>query len=253
MDDLLVTALSFPTVVFSLFLVVVGVYWLFVIVGALDVDLIPVGGEAEGLAEGAVEGLAEGAAEGAAEAGGDSATGIGGLAGVLSALRLRSAPLTVTFSMLTVFGWVLSYFGARLLGPTMGNVMPAYAWGTLVFLMAFLLAIPLASVTTRPLGRLFATHAAPSRDDLLGKLCTLRTGRTDSQFGQAEVPAHGAPYLIEVRCDSPNDLKRGDEALLIEWDRQREAFVIEPLAHVMGEGRPAREESEDVAEALAEA
>jgi hypothetical protein len=264
MDDLLVTALSYPTVIYSLFFVVVSVYWLFVVLGALDIDVIQLGGEvegaaegaAEGLAEGAAEGLAEGAAEGAGEAAGEGAgegAEAGGLAGVLAALRLRSAPVTVTFSMLTAFGWLFSYLGTSLVAPTLGTVLPTFVWGTLVFIAAFLLSVPLAALVTRPLGRLFATHTAPTRDALLGKLCALRTGRADSHFGQAEVADGGAGHLIEVRCDSPNTLKRGDEALVIEYDRQREAFLIEPMTHIMDERRPLHEDSEDIAEALAEA
>ena len=57
--------MALPTVVYTALLGIVFVYWLFVIVGALDIDMV--GGDVEGLAEGAAEGGFEGAAEGAME------------------------------------------------------------------------------------------------------------------------------------------------------------------------------------------
>ena len=79
MPELLAAALAFPTVIYTILLVVVVVYWLFVVLGALDIDMLDIGdadglleggteGGAEALAEGAVEGLADGAFEGAGEA-----------------------------------------------------------------------------------------------------------------------------------------------------------------------------------------
>ncbi len=78
MGEFLSLVIGFPTLLFTVPLGLSLVYWAFVIVGALDIDLfdsISGGGEAlegvdglaEGAAEGAAEGLAEGLAEGAAE------------------------------------------------------------------------------------------------------------------------------------------------------------------------------------------
>ncbi|MEL7370031.1 MAG: glycine zipper family protein, partial [Myxococcota bacterium] len=59
--------MAMPTVVFTALLGIVIVYWLFVVIGALDVDMIDVGADLDGIAEGAAEGAMEGAAEGAME------------------------------------------------------------------------------------------------------------------------------------------------------------------------------------------
>ena len=57
----------------------------------------------------------------------------------------------------------------------------------------------------------------------------LRTGRVDARFGQAECADGGAGLLIEVRCDVQNELQRGSQALIVSFDDEREAYVIEPV------------------------
>ena len=58
MPELLAAILGFPTVVFTVMLALAVIYWLFVVVGALDIDSF---GGADDAVEGAV-GAAKGAA-----------------------------------------------------------------------------------------------------------------------------------------------------------------------------------------------
>jgi hypothetical protein len=97
MEDFLATVLSFPTVVYTTGLGLVLVYWLTVILGALDVDIFGVDGDLD---------LDVDVADGNAE-------GLSGLTSILTVLRLRHAPLTVTFSVVTLAAWLFSYVGAR--------------------------------------------------------------------------------------------------------------------------------------------
>ena len=86
-----------------------------------------------------------------------------------------------------------------------------------------------AAIAVRPLGDAFVTPEAKKRVDFIGHECTVRTGRVDARFGQAECADGGAGLLIEVRCDSRNALKRGDQALIVSFDDAREAYIIEPM------------------------
>ncbi|MBH23815.1 MAG: hypothetical protein CMH57_04970 [Myxococcales bacterium] len=72
MTEFLQTLLTFPTIFFTVLLILVLFYWMMVIFGAIDLDALggadaAAEGLAEGIAEGAAEGIAEGAAEGIAE------------------------------------------------------------------------------------------------------------------------------------------------------------------------------------------
>lgn len=256
-------ALAWPTAVWSLLLVVVVLYWAFVIFGALDVDVLEVDGALDGLGEGvdgaldgaldgvaegvdgALDGVADGVADGidgaldgadgaldGADGALDGADGaldgahhaVGGLLGVLHALKLRSAPLTVVISFLVLFSWILSYAGMQALaGPLGGLAIPV------VGLAAFALAIPLTSLTVRPLGPMFKTEQARSRKALIGRTCTVTTGRVDARFGQADCQVDTDHLLIQVRYRGAAAPTRGQEVLIVDYDPAEEAYVIEPI------------------------
>lgn len=227
MDEFLATALGAPTIVFTVFLGVAILYWVSVILGALDLDLFDPGG-IDG-----VDGAAD-AADGALEAGGKAIEGgASGLAGVLSALRLRYAPLTVVLSVALVLGWIASYFGSRHLLPVLpiGGTLAAVLLG----LASMLVALPLTSLLTRPLAPLFVTHVAKGNASLIGKIVTVKTSRVDGRFGQGELKDGQGRLLVHVRCEDPEALERGDEALIIGWDEERHTFEVEPLSEVLPE------------------
>ncbi len=239
MSEFIAIVLGFPTIVFTIGLVLAVLYWLLVIVGAVDLDGLFEGaaeGAAEAAAEGAAEALGEAAAEAVAEGAvegavaGGSATG-GGLTGLLSALSLRHAPATVVGSVLVAAGFVLSFVGSRYLAPLVPG--PIWVGGIVVLLVALVLALPIASVVTRPLGQLFQIQAAKRRRDFVGQVCVVSTGRVDEGFGQAQLEDGGAGLILAVRAE-PGKLGRGDRALIIGYDEQREAYLVEPLDPMLG-------------------
>src|SRR5512139_3663215 len=82
--DFIGLVFSFPTVLFTFSLVVVIAYWAFVVLGALDLDLL------DGDIDVGVD----------AGAGSDGGSDGGGLSGVAGWLRLGGVPVTVTLSLL---------------------------------------------------------------------------------------------------------------------------------------------------------
>lgn len=234
MTELTAVLLAFPTVIFTVLLGVTLVYWLFVVIGAIDLDALGGGhadgafdGHADGAFEGAVKGAAEGAAKGIAE--GVAEVAPDGFAGFLSALRLRSAPVTVVVSLFATFGWFFSVLVMQALGTTMGGLLPAWLLGVVVFGAASIVSLLTTSVVIRPLGRLFITRVAKGRGDLVGRVCVVSTGRVDAAFGQATLEDGGAGLILPVRCETAGALRRGDRALVIGWDADRDGFIVEPI------------------------
>ena len=240
MGSFLAIISSYPTVFFTVFVGVAGLYWAMVVLGAFDIDLLDVGdGGAEGLGEGTAEGatdaLGEGTAEGATDALGEGTAGggAGTVAGLLSALRLRSAPLTVVLSLIFFFSWVACFLLMSFVAPLVGALLPRVLLGTVVLVVALGSSVPLASLISRPLGRFFVIHQAPGRGSLIGKVCTIATGSTDEGFGQATYDDGGAGMVLQVRCDPSRGLKKGAAALIVAYDAQREAFVVEPYDEML--------------------
>lgn len=259
MAELLAAALAFPTVVYTILLVVVVVYWLFVVLGALDIDMLDIGdadgmleggadGAAEGLADGAFEGAGEaldgaadgladgagdaldGAADGAADGGADGALdgadgGAGGLADLMSALKLRSAPMTVVISSIVLTGWALSMLGMYYLG----GLLPRVALVPLVGIAAFVVAVPFTSLVIRPLAPVFVSSTGRTRADVVGNTAVVTTGRVDERFGQADCKVGGDYLRIEVRARADKGIGRGQSVLVIDFDVEREAYLVEPL------------------------
>jgi len=210
--ELIEASLRFPTVVFTIGLGIALLYWLFVLIGALDIDLL---GAGKGL-----EALKGVKLDADADAGG----------GLWDSLGLAAVPITITLSILLLVGWCGSllamHYGTAALG--------ASSWLPGVVLVAMtVVALLVTSLAVRPLAPVFAVAEGKSNRDYVGHTCTISTGHVDDGFGQATVEDGGTVLVIAVRCDRPGKLARGDSALIIDFDADRQAYLVEPSADVM--------------------
>jgi hypothetical protein len=259
-SELLPALLAYPTGVFTVVMGLVAAYWLLVIVGAADLDhggghdgaldALAAKGEAAG---GAVDALAaKGEALGgvvdAAAAKGEAAAGLfDGDAGIdevgllPSAFNLRRAPITITATFLALFAWIACFCAMRYLAPLAESLAPSWLVGTLVFAGALGVSVPLTSVATRPFEKVFKTNEGRRRHELVGTVCRIRTGNVDEGFGQAVLNDEGAelviPVRIELRDGTDVKLARGDAAMIIDYDEERAAYVVEPYEALVGDGR----------------
>lgn len=231
---LLEASLQFPTVVFSIGLGIALFYWVFVLIGALDIDLLGGGHDVSGVAKGLGDVMTAG--KGGAEAlklGGGDGDGVDGDGdgGFLEAVGLSTVPLTISLSVVVLAGWC----GCLLL---MSYGQPVLAglgrWLPLVVLPGVLIvAVIVASIAVRPLRKVFNVTEGKSNRDYIGHSCTITTGHVDAGFGQATIEDGGTVLVISVRCDLKGKLARGDRALVIDFDTAREAYVVEPIAEVL--------------------
>jgi hypothetical protein len=244
-ESFLAVALAFPTVVYTVALGVALVYWVFVMVGAAHIDAL-----GDGAADGAIDGAAKGVMEGAADAvgghghadAGDLADGgdghdvgsHGAIAGLLNSLRLRSAPATVVLSVIIVFAWLLSIFGMQAAAAYLPPAISGIARFA-VFLLAPLAALPFTSLVIRPLAPIFAAPHAAKSADLVGKVCTVRTGTVTDRFGEALLEDGGAGLVVRVRIDTGDTVKRGDQVVITSYDDERQEFTVAPMDNLLDE------------------
>jgi hypothetical protein len=245
-NELVVGSLQFPTVVFTIALGIVLVYWLFVLIGALDIDLF--GGDVDIDVSGAAKGIGDvltGGAKGGAEAfhadtggdvgdaGGDADGDVDG-GGLWHVLGLGDVPVTISASLIVVIAWSGSLLAMHYLGVS--------GWFTLAVLVAALLiALPIAALLIRPIAPVFAVKEGKSNADYIGHICTITTGRVDTGFGQATIEDGGTVLNIAVRCDQPDKLVRGAKALIIEFDSERQAYLVEPSADMLAGAERSRD------------
>ncbi len=243
MSEFLAAMVMFPTIVFTALLGVVAVYWTMVLIGALDVakdadvdmgkdlDLgkdVDLGKDID-FGKDADLGDVDGGGDADADADGDSEgeSKGGGFVGLLKSLGLSGVPLTVALSVLILYSWAASMLltgplSAQLAGK--GMLLTAGLVG--IGVLAFVLAVPVASLTIRPLRPLFVVVEAPRPHHFVGRPCRIVSQTVDGDFGRAEIGQGASLLLVDVRCDKPNSLTRGDTAVVYDYDAQRKLFLV---------------------------
>jgi hypothetical protein len=236
-NELVVASLQFPTVVFTIALGIVVAYWLFVLLGALDIDLLGGGhvdadvdlaGAAKGVGELVTGGAKAGAevAHADAHGGGDADADADG-GGVWHGLGLGDVPVTISVSLITLVSWCGSLGVMHYLAADAGWLR------AIVLIAAIAIALPIVALLIRPLAPVFAVVEGKSNADYVGHTCTITTGTVDAKFGQATVEDGGTVLQIAVRCDRAGALGRGDKALIIDFDRERSAYLVEPTGDML--------------------
>lgn len=208
MISFLDAATSFPSVIYTVLLGVVLVFWLLSLVGIVDFDSGPVI-EAELHAD--------------ADADVDE---IGDLASYLVALGLNGVPFSVVLSLLVLVSWTITCLAAMWLLPLVPTSPLRIVAGLAVMLIALAVAIPVTARLIRPLRGLFVTHTAISNAALVGQPCKVLTASVDEKFGRAEVAMRGASVNIRVWAETPNTLGKGSLARILDYDTDAARYLI---------------------------
>lgn len=224
MSSLFAALTSFPAVVYTVLLGVVLVYWLLAIIGLVDFEAgadMDIGADAADAADAGDAGDIGDAGDGGPE-------GLSGLAAWLVAFGLNGVPFSIVVSLLALVGWFLTGMASLTLLPLVPDAL-RWAAGAGVLLAAAALSIVIAAQLVRPMRGLFVTHRAISNAALVGQVCKVLTGVVDERQGRAEVAQRGAGINIRVWAPAPNSLRRGDAALITEYDSARQRYRIDAL------------------------
>jgi hypothetical protein len=200
-NEFLQTALTFPTVVFSVLLGVCAIYWMLAATGLADGD--------------AIEGLL----------GSDGVADVSGAAAMLNVLGLGGVPVTIVATVFGIVAWLGTYFVHLLALPGVAEEWRTAA-AVAVMLGMFVLATLATSVALRPLGRWLRKQEAAATPSLLGQTGVIITPSLSGEYGQASVDDGGAGLILQVRHDAPNALKRGDRIVLIEYVEGQNAYRV---------------------------
>ncbi len=216
MSELLQASMRFPTVVFTIALGIALVYWLFVLLGALDLDLL-----------GGGHGHVDMDADVGGDATGHDADGDVDGGGMWHMLGLGVVPLTISITVILIVCWCGSLLSTTYIAGDSGILR------AIILPVMLLLALPIAALLVRPLAPVFRIKEGKSNADYVGHICTITTNSVDLTFGFANIEDGSSHVQIAVRCDKPGTLARGDKALIIEFDPARRTFVVEPSADML--------------------
>ena len=198
--------INFP---FSLLMVIVVGYWLFVMIGFLDLDIFHVGAETD------VGGHDLGHGDGDFGHGdGDVyAEAHGPFDGLGKMLHVGEAPVTITLSMLFTFMWSLSmvsnyYFNQ---GDSLWLGLALLVPNCVVSLVATSLAVLPVAMAFRKLNK-----NADAKKDVVGDIATVTTTKVTHDAGQVEVTTDGAPITVNARTVNEDEiLTKGQKAVVV--------------------------------------
>jgi hypothetical protein len=211
MEQLLEVASQFPTVIYSTALGVVVVYWVFGMLGLVDLGLA-------------------GDAELELDVDSDIDVSVGGLTGFMLTFGLTGVPFTLMISIITLICWLISFYLQFYILNWLPDGWLYYLMGSIASFIIFLISLPLTAIVIRPLKGMFKSVETTLSDHLVGNSATIVTGTVSETFGQARLFNQGAEMLLDVRCDPEHTLKKGDKVLLIEYLTEKYAYIVAPYS-----------------------
>jgi len=217
MVELISAAFAPVNVVFTVLLLLTGLYWITVILGVLDINLFDVD---------VVDSSPEIGMDADADVGLDGMEmGIG--RSILLFFYVGEVPTMILVSILVLSLWTFSVLGNYYLNPG-GSFLVA----TPIFIGNLVASAFVMKLFTVPLKRLYVMlnkdYNAPG--DVIGRICRVVTTHVSKdKMGQAEVPTKGAPILLNVLSQDEHVFRKGEEAVIVALDKQKGTYLIAPV------------------------
>lgn len=205
MNDFLTTALTLPTLPYSVLLAVCTVYWALAATGLVDLDGADV-----------------------ATADGD-ASDPSGIAAVLARLGIAGVPIMLVLTVLAIIGWAGTYYvHLLLLQPLPAGLR--IGLGLLVAIGMLAPGLLATSMLLRPVSRLVLRLRPPAEPSLLGRVAIVSSPSVDAGHGQATIADVGAGLILQVRSLDAQAPRRGDRVVLVEYLAAQHAWRVVPEA-----------------------
>ncbi len=208
---------SFPTVFFTFFLALTTLYWLVAVLGLISIDILDFdfldieGADVSGdLDMGEATDL----------------TNANVLAGLMLRLGLNGVPVTIIISLISLFGWILSYYSVYLLFSLVPDGILQYLAGIPILLVSLYVAAMITAFVIKPLRPLFKKAHQTTEKYVLGQVAIVRTSRVDESFGEAVMADGGAGLILKIRSSSDSHFKKGDKVVLFEYVKETNVYRV---------------------------
>ncbi|QGQ25090.1 hypothetical protein F1728_21420 [Gimesia benthica] len=199
MTELLHAALNWPTLPATVLVAICVLYWLFVIIGVLDFDLLDfdldfeVGGHGPSILDFGFIGL--------------------------KFLNLGEVPVMVWMSIFSLSMWMLSInFDAGVEIQSAMDYLP-------LFLRNLGISLVVTKLITQPFKGYFQFTPPNQIETLLGKSCYVTSSSVTEKFGQAELETEGAPLKLHIRSEDET-IQKGDLVRLTDYNQETQAFYV---------------------------
>lgn len=203
MDPFYQNISSFPTLIYTILLVVCVIYWAGAVLGFVDLDIIDLDLDSFDTSGGDV--------------GADSPNSTPDvLAGLMLRFGLNGVPVTVSISIMVLVGWLLCYYAVHFLFAIVPGRFLEFMVGIPVFLGSLYISARITGVLIRPLRPLFHKATQETLKQVLGQTAIVRTSRVDNDFGEAMLDDGGAGLILKVRTTGDDRFAKGDRVVIYE-------------------------------------
>lgn len=222
MKELLDTSLTMPLLLPTFMLGLVILYWLSVIIGAIDLDFLDFNVDTDVEVDMEVDIDADSGIDSGNE------ISMSWMNSLLVFFNIGKVPFMVFLTMLSLPFWLLSIAVNHYIG--FGSLFI----GLLFVIPVFIVSLFIAKILTYPLAKLFSHMEKEDEESksAIGKICLASSEVTDQKIGQAQVQTTGSPILLNIITRSGTSLKKGDSALVIEFKKDRNIYLVEPYSTI---------------------
>jgi len=204
LNQLLELLSGYPTGIYTILIGVLLVFWLFAILGALDIDILSFDADLD--FDGEVE--------------------IPGFVGLLHTLGLTGVPFTIVLSILIFIAWVLTYVVSAYVLPLVPTAILKFVLASATLVGAFVIAVPITAKVVSPLRKLSLENTAKSNKDYLGAVCKVTSLNVDESFGQGKIQTTGTSLIVRIRAVVPNEIKKGDIVRPISYSKLDNVYHV---------------------------
>lgn len=214
MQELLDHSFSWVNIIPTFLLAFSLVYWLIVMIGAIDTDFFDIDLDIDADVDVDVD----------IDVDAPDGISIGWFNSVLAFFNLGYIPLMIFVTFLSLPMWFIAVVSNYYLG------IDNFLLSLLLLIPNFIVSLFISKFATMPFVKLFKKlkKEGVSMKSLTGKICKVILVATDEHVGQAEVKDEGSSFLINTKTISGQIIKKGDTALIIEYEEANKIYHIEP-------------------------
>tara|TARA_R110001583_G_scaffold188860_2_gene351317 strand:+ start:11977 stop:12609 length:633 start_codon:yes stop_codon:yes gene_type:complete len=202
-EQFLINITSYPTIIYTIFLLIIIVFWFLTVAGLFDVNILDFDFDVD-------------------------VSNVGGALGVLVTLGLTGVPFTLVLSIIALYSWTISSLLVSL--TTFINIpsdLVMFLFNSVVLLIAIAFAIPLTAKTIRPLRKFFRTvNQGPTQESLMGKTCRVRSSYIDHRFGEIECSRDGASLILNARTKEGSKYSTNQLVVIIDYSKQNNTYFV---------------------------
>jgi hypothetical protein len=217
MQELLQVAFSSVNLFYTVLLMLVVLYWLSVILGAIDLSSIDFDLDLDADVD------LDADIDIDADIDADAGTSSGWMAGAMHFFNFGKMPFMVVITVVVMSAWLLSILSNYYLGQ--GSPLFALA----MFVPILFVSLMIAKILTTPLVPIFSRLDSTAEPvDYIGMACRLKLPASSSKFGQAEVLIDDTPNLINVKTRSDDEpMGSGEDAVIIGKTDDEKYYLVE--------------------------